>query len=129
MDMKVTVKKTGPVFDGRAVAAADQFVAEWGKQLSQETFNLVQADMSLHFRNPTGFYQSNVVTDRVGKDRWRVHDNMVVYGPWLEGVGSRNATSRFKGYAHWRRTVQRVNQIATTMGNQIVGQFLNRMRG
>ena len=29
-----------------------------------------------------------------------------VYGPWLEGTSSRNQTTRFKGYAAFRRTAQ-----------------------
>lgn len=33
-------------------------------------------------------------------------DNNAVYGPWLEGTGSRNDTTRFKGYASFRKTEQ-----------------------
>ena len=32
-----------------------------------------------------------------------IWDSGVVYGPWLEGVGSRNETSRFKGYRMFRK--------------------------
>jgi len=39
---------------------------------------------------------------------WKISDNGVIYGPWLEGVGSRNATTRFKGYANYRRNVQQI---------------------
>lgn len=36
----------------------------------------------------------------------RIDDAKVIYGPWLEGTGSRNQTTRFKGYASFRRTAQ-----------------------
>ena len=39
----------------------------------------------------------------------RIDDGNVVYGPWLEGNGSRNATTRFKGYASFRRVAQWLN--------------------
>lgn len=29
-----------------------------------------------------------------------------IYGPWLEGTGSRNQTTRFKGYSSFRKTAQ-----------------------
>lgn len=32
-----------------------------------------------------------------------IYDSGVVYGPWIEGVGTRNAASRFKGYAMFRK--------------------------
>ncbi len=35
-----------------------------------------------------------------------IGDGGVVYGPWLEGTSSRNQSSRFKGYASFRRTAQ-----------------------
>jgi hypothetical protein len=53
----------------------------------------------------TGHYRRNVV----GKQRGLVGiitDSGVVYGPWLEGTGSRNKTTRFKGYKSFRRTKQ-----------------------
>lgn len=59
--------------------------------------------MDHYFKHPTPYYETQVVVDRASKQRV-IHDSGVIYGPWLAGVGSRNATSRFKGYAHWRRT-------------------------
>ena len=52
-----------------------------------------------------GHYRKNLhpmVKDLYG----RIDDGNVVYGPWLEGTGSRNQTTRFKGYASFRRTAQ-----------------------
>ena len=57
----------------------------------------------------TGNYRRNVngiVRDLNGL----ITDGGVVYGPWLEGVGSRNASTRFKGYAAFRRTGQWLEQ-------------------
>lgn len=58
-------------------------------------------------RTQTPYYRIQVRADPFGQG-WRIHDNGVVYGPWLEGTSRRNARSRFKGYATFRRIRQRV---------------------
>lgn len=45
-------------------------------------------------------------------------DNNAVYGPWLEGTGSRNETSQFKGYATFRK-----------VGDWIESDFIPRIQG
>ena len=60
-------------------------------------------------RGSTGHYRRNVhgkVENLVG----RISDGGVVYGPWLEGTGSRNQTTRFKGYASFRKTAQYIQK-------------------
>lgn len=84
----------------RAVRAAEDAVV-------QHALDEVHAELGHVLQNPTGFYESRVVAD-YGRRPPSVHDSMVVYGPWLEGVGSRNATTRFKGYSTFRRVAQRV---------------------
>lgn len=67
----------------------------------------VHAELEIVLQHPSGYYQSHVRAD-YGRRPPSVHDDRVVYGPWLEGVGSRNATTRFKGYETFRRVAQRV---------------------
>lgn len=44
-------------------------------------------------------YLSGLTKTQTGDDTWAVHDNIsFVYGPWLEGKGSQNPRTRFKGY-------------------------------
>ena len=52
-----------------------------------------------------GNYARNVHGARKGL-LGKLTDGNVLYGPWLEGTGSRNQTTRFKGYASFRRTGQ-----------------------
>ena len=60
-------------------------------------------------RASTGHYRRNIQSAR--RDRTVViTDGGVIYGPWLEGIGSRNATTRFKGYASFRRVTQRLRE-------------------
>lgn len=104
-----TISTKGPFFDdsgrSRTVGNLTQAIEE---ELGQRGVNLVVGELGHVLKNPTGFYQRHIVTDR-SKSVRTVNDSGVVYGPWLEGVGSRNNTSRFKGYATFRRMVQRLN--------------------
>ena len=43
---------------------------------------------------------------------WAVHDSGIVYGPWLEGVSSRNLTTKFKGYHTFRKVAQQIERKA-----------------
>jgi len=107
MKLRVKVKRHGPVFDGRARAAvrAGLGAAVWAVTKQG------RMDLGLRFirvfKHPTGYYESRVEAQRVSQFRGRVHDNLVVYGPWLEGTGSRNyPVTRFRGYHSFRLVTQ-----------------------
>lgn len=52
-----------------------------------------------------------------------ISDGNTVYGPWLEGTGSRNATSRFKGYASFRR----VGAWLQTQAQKVADKYLAKL--
>jgi hypothetical protein len=49
-----------------------------------------------------------------------------VYGPWLEGVGSRNNTTRFKGYHAFRNAAQALQQRFEGMGERLLSRNVIR---
>lgn len=125
--ISVTVTKQGPLFDGRlarsiadAVDDAEQTIARMGADHLKDDLGVPP------FKHPTGWYRSHITEKRVGS-LWRITDSGVIYGPWLAGTGSRNASSRFKGYAHWRRLLQYVNTIAKPTTEKIVQRYLRRL--
>lgn len=56
----------------------------------------------------SGHARRMVSGDVVDSLHGRVHWNSLIYGPWLEGVGSRNATTRFKGYFVFRQATTKL---------------------
>jgi hypothetical protein len=122
----VSVTKHGPLFDGRAAKAVRDFRDAAEEEIAQEGVNILHGELARVLRNPTGYYESQIQTDRASGD-WRVHDGDVVYGPWLAGVGSRNATTRFRGYAHWRRATQRIDRLAKATAERILPRYTDRM--
>lgn len=84
----------------------------------------VQHNLDRSIRHPTPYYETQItVQQRV--DDWVVHDRGVAYGPWLEGTSSRNRTTRFKGYASFRRAVQSAGQKAPPILAVIAQRFVN----
>lgn len=102
--MTVEVTLRGPLFDGRAERAMQEATDDALDGIADFAQEHALGLMRAAFRNPTGYYESRVTTTRVSSEVALVHDQGVVYGPWLEGVGSRNApVTRFPGYWHWKR--------------------------
>lgn len=74
-------------------------------EVGQQARADVHANLDAHIQHPTPYYETQVTLDAGGNDAI-VHDRGVIYGPWLEGTGSRNKTTRFKGYASFRKATQ-----------------------
>jgi len=69
---------------------------------------------------PTGNWSRSIKTRVVAAigdlKAAEVHDSGIVYGPWLEGVGSRNyPVTRFKGYSTFRKVRQEIERKAPRM--------------
>lgn len=122
----MTTRVSGPIFDGRAAAAVEDFLGEAEDELAREGANRVRQRLGQVLRNPTGFYASRIVTDRQREDA-QVTDSRVVYGPWLEGTSSRNHATRFKGYRTFRLVAQELREHAMTIAQRVLPRHLDRM--
>jgi hypothetical protein len=101
----VTVHTSGPIFDGRAASIMDRYLTETRQAIAEQGANLIQQRLSAVIQhNVTGQAVSNVATSNQLNDTVITDD--VIYGPWLEGVGSRNLSTRFKGYHAFRQSTQ-----------------------
>lgn len=101
----------GPLFDGRAITQLSVFLDEAVDLVAAAAEEAVDRNLAASIRHPSSppRYQSQINIRHDGLDRV-INDNGVIYGPWLEGVGSRNATTRFKGYSSFRRAHQDIEQ-------------------
>ena len=125
IDMRITMVTTGPLFTGQTQKAIADALRESQQVVAEQGERDVHTMLGQVLRNPTGYFDSNVRTTMVG-DSVVVDDN-VVYGPWLEGTGSRNATTRFKGYATFRKTAQALERKAATLVNAVFSRYGGRM--
>jgi hypothetical protein len=76
----------------------------------------------------TGHYRRSIHGEIASSLHGRIHDSKVIYGPWLEGVSSRNQTTRFKGFAMFRNARQQLDRIAAGVLQNRVSKALARLR-
>lgn len=125
---ETTVHTTGPLFDGRAMAAVDRYAHDVKGKLGEVAVNRVRMDLSGVLRTNTGRYESKIHVEMDGDDVM-VTDTVISYGPWLEGVGSRNASTRFPGYHVFRLVGRELNKDATSISDDFLrsGGYLQEM--
>lgn len=102
--IEITVDKHGPLFrPGEVDAVMTAAMHEMTQDVARGTKNEVLIRLGQVIRHPTPYYETRIQYEGSG-DEYRVNDgpNTFIYGPWLEGTGSRNATTRFKGYRTFR---------------------------
>lgn len=120
----------GPLFDFRARRAFRDMQEELEEEAADWTLDHIKDTFHASFRNPTGFYESNVRVRNTssGPQVWDGGLAGPVYGPWLEGVGSRNNTTRFKGYHAFRLAAQALDARIEGMGDRLFRlRYRNRL--
>jgi hypothetical protein len=124
MLLDVSTQSRGPLFDGRARAAANAYVNRLERDLAEEGLNILRGEMHRVFRNPTGYYESRCQVIEGHK----ISDSRVVYGTWLAGIGSRNfPVTKFKGYDHWIVTRDKLNARKVGIGERLLRRYTGRM--
>jgi len=124
--MSELVRLSGPLFDGRADRALDAYRQAAQEEVGRQGVDDVHAVLDSVLQRPTGRYERGIRTTRQ-RDDLSINDSGIVYGPWLEGVGSRNRTTRFKGYFTFRKVAQQLQGKAGQIAERILGQYLARM--
>jgi hypothetical protein len=122
----VKVEYRGPLFDGRAKAWTDRAVRDWEHHLGSVGADFVRAELERVLRKETPYYRLQVTSTEY-PGRTVINDGGVIYGPWLEGTGSRNRTTRFKGYATFRRMTQKLNTEAGRILQPYVDQLVEKI--
>lgn len=125
--MTVTVVISGPLFTGHPDAVIDAYLDEATREVAAQGYADVMDILNQSIRNPTPYYETQV-TIEAARDDLVVHDRGVIYGPWLEGVSSRNASTRFKGYAAFRKATQRLQTKAPQLAQRLLPKYLGRLQ-
>lgn len=123
---KITAR--GPLLEGHADEIVNGFLSRFAQVVSQDAFSEVSMLLDASIVNPTPYYETQITSDRRADD-WVVHDRGVIYGPWLEGTSSRNRTTRFKGYASFRRATQTVQARVPLTVERIVRDLAHALGG
>lgn len=127
--MPVKVTLSGPLFDGRAQRVLNELPDDIAKALGEEGKRRVLSGLDATLRKPTGAYRKRITLYGPVGGQARVHDQMGIYGPWLEGTGKRNRTTRFKGYRNFRNTLKTLRSAAKPLSRDVIARRLPEMGG
>lgn len=125
--MNLIIVKSGPVFDGRAAKQLDNACDEIGRRVATLGAATIRTTQHATFKNETPYYRLQNEA-RKFPPNWEIWDRGVIYGPWLEGIGSRNfPKTRFRGYAIYRRTTQVIDRRAGNIAEYTIREFIPGM--
>lgn len=122
----------GPFFDSRRTRFTDEFCEDLAREVAEHAETLWKRGMIQSFKQPTPIYwhTTQVITSgntAVTNDGGRTRG--LVYGPWLEGVGSRNKTTRFKGYFNLRKAASQTRTAIRRIATPLLRGYYSRMNG
>jgi len=128
-NFRINVKATtrGPIFNASTTkSAAKRMIVKINEAVALEGVDMVRARLDVVLRNPTGYYRSRIAVLR--REVYRgIWDQNVVYGGWLEGVDSRNRTTRFKGYRTFRRVKQELDNRMDSIAKPLVAEYVREL--
>lgn len=143
----------GALLDGTAHGDVRRFMVHIEDYLAEEAISRIRAYLPTQYMylghnggtpyyNPVppnaGFYQTQIHSTRLDVDSVMVTDTPVVYGPWLEGVSSKNLViwphrfnpppRRFPGYHTFRIIGQQLNSEAGAIAEREFQPFMEMIR-
>ena len=115
----VEVNTSGPWFDGRATAEINRFIEELKDQVASEGRSMIQTRLPEVIKRYTGRYARSITIASLDKDRV-IEGSNIIYGAWLEGIGSRNyPVTRFKGYHTFKQTAKVLSGQVTVIADRL----------
>lgn len=146
--MMADVAFSGPFFDGSGSALFADAVRAARHAVADEGIAVVRAAFDEHIRvNNDRFTSSFTVTDEsrtytsdsgrrsysmdvaVPENASTVTTNNATYGPWLEGYGSRNPVTRFKGYHAFEEATDQLDQQAPGIVEDALTPYIDKLNG
>lgn len=123
MRVNIDFRARGPLFNGRANAAMNRAREDMDRDIANAMRDHIRKEVIIVPKNPTGRYRRHIKAVKMGR-AWEVTDSGIIYGRWLEGTSDRNRTSRFKGYAFFRRATQRFRGAAGAIAQRVVARHI-----
>jgi len=124
------VHTSGPLF---SAGLADEVLRTFEREIVHDVTAQASADVhtNLHdsIRHPTPYYETQVRMQTLSEAEGSVNDRGIIYGPWLEGTGSRNRTTRFKGYSSFRRAKQSTEAKVIRLVGPALARCVQRLGG
>lgn len=131
----INVSYHGPIVEGHGTEIVEEFVDDMVWEVAAQGLANVNTVLNASIQQPTPYYETQTtlnwgVYSGAGANVI-VHDRGIVYGPWLEGIGSRNfPKTSFKGYAAFEKGAIALNNgQALRVANDVLRRYMPHLRG
>jgi hypothetical protein len=120
--LRIRTATEGALFTTQAHRLFEDFEEDLEEEGAEWALDHIRGTFHRSFKHPTGYYESHVEirNTATGQEVWDGGFAGPVYGPWLEGVGSRNNTTRFKGYHAFRNAAAALERRISGMGDRLL---------
>jgi hypothetical protein len=114
----------GDISSGRMEKDATEYEHECAQEIADMAKDVWVHNLQGSIRHPTPYYWTRIDTREITPNRYEVHDHDIVYGPWLEGTGSRNAPdSIFPGYWSLARAKETAKRRRTGVARRVLKHY------
>lgn len=113
----------GPIEDGREERWVREYNEDVAHALAEDAKDIWVRNLEGSIRNPTPYYWTRIDERPIAYNRWEIWDHDIVYGPWLEGTGSRNETTIFKGYWAMARAKEMTKRRRSGVARRILRRY------
>lgn len=132
--ISVDVSFHGPIAEGHGTEILDGYVKDAVWEVASQGLANVNTVLNASIQEPTPYYETQTTLNwgaSSGGISAVVHDRGIIYGPWLEGIGSRNfPKTSFKGYHAFEKGAVALNKgQALRVAESVLPRYLARLRG
>lgn len=115
---------SGPIHDGRMAHWFQEYEHDVAEALAEDAKDTWVHNLQGSIRNPTPYYWTRIDVREESATHYVVDDHDIVYGPWLEGTGSRNApVTRFPGYHAMARAKEQAKRRRSGIARRILRRY------
>lgn len=127
ISMHAAVKSTGPLIEHDPRPYVQREITDEVRGTTEEAARLAQDVLQPGHGVRTGEYKSSIHGEITDSMHGEITDGNAAVGAWLEGVSSRNETSRFKGYHQFRIAGQEIRRRARGRTERLADRIAGRL--
>jgi hypothetical protein len=113
---------SGALFDGSWKSILNNGIIAAKEAIADNAIKVIKSNLDDVLIQNTGNYMSTIHSQ--GETDDLVVTDGTVYGPWLEGVGSRNLSTRFKGYWTFRQSTEELKNSSGEIANAAIEPYI-----
>lgn len=123
-EIKFNSRVRGPISDGRMQRWVKEYEHDVARKIADKAEEVWVHNLQGSIREPTPFYWLMIHTTEMTPTRFKIDDHDIVYGPWLEGTGSRNSpVTIFPGYHSLRRAKEEMKTERGRIARRILREY------